>query len=116
MFLSKTILAAILVFITAVSVQAQKPEAKDWNIADYVENLPKKYKTFRGDFSSPSKETTVIDEANGYAAYMDSPPSGNSERSPIFEMALFKSQTKPPLFVVSNMKNDHVCTTYETFS
>ena len=112
---NRIILSAVLVFVTAFSAQAQKRDAEDWSIADYVENLPEKYKTFGGDFSSPSAETTVIDEPNGYAAYMDSPPGGNFDRFPIFEMALFKSQTRPPLLVVSNLKNDHVCSDYETF-
>ncbi|MCY7344663.1 MAG: hypothetical protein LH614_00430, partial [Pyrinomonadaceae bacterium] len=64
----RIILLAVLVFVTAFSAQAQKRDAEDWSIADYVENLPEKYKTFSGDFIPPSKETTVIDEPNGYAA------------------------------------------------
>jgi len=118
MFLSKIILAAVLVFITAFSVPAQKPEAKDWNIADYLKNLPKKYKTFRGDYDPPTKETTIIDEPNGYAAYLNKPPRPepvNDPPYPIFEMALFKSQTKSPLVVAANLKSDAVCDDYETF-
>ena len=115
MFLSRIILSAVLIFIMAFSTQAQKPEAKEWSIADYVKNLPEKYKTFDGDFHPVSEETTIIDEQNGYAAYMDSPPGGNFEPFPIFETALFKSQTKPPLLVVANMKSDPVCNDYETF-
>ena len=115
MFLSRIILLAVLVFITAFSTQAQKLEAKDRSIADCFKNLPEKYITTAGDFAKPSAETLVVDEKNGYAAQMDSPPGGNFEPFPVFEMALFKSQTKPPLFVVSNMKSDPVCTGYETF-
>lgn len=115
MFLSRIILSSVLVFATTFSAQAQKSDTKDWSVADYFKNLPEKYKTFSGDFSAPSKETTVIDEANGYAAYLDSPPGGNFEPFPIFETALFKSQTKSPLLVVSNRKSDLVCTDYETF-
>lgn len=116
MFLPRIILAAVLVFAATFSAQAQKPAA-DWKIADYVENLPEKYKTFGGDFSSPSAETTIVDEANGYAAYLNfaPQPESNNPPFPIFEMALFKSQTKLPLLVVSNMKSDSVCTDYETF-
>lgn len=36
--------------------------AQDWGISDYLKNLPEKFITFEGDFSPPSKETTVIDE------------------------------------------------------
>lgn len=115
MFSARIIFAAGFIFITAFSAQAQKRDVKDWSIADYFKNLPEKYKTFDGDFSPPSKETTVIDEPNGYAAYMDSPTGGNFNRFAIFETALFKSQTKPPLLVVANTKSDHVCTKYETF-
>lgn len=117
MFLSRIILSAVLVFITVFSAQAQKLEAKEWSIADYLKNLPEIYRTFHGDFSPPSKETTVIDEPHGYAAYLNSPPHSNPDNPPfpIFEMALFKSQIKPPLLVVSNMKSDSVCTEHETF-
>ncbi|MCY7346667.1 MAG: hypothetical protein LH614_10670 [Pyrinomonadaceae bacterium] len=113
----RIILLAVLVFVTAFSAQAQKRDAEDWSIADYVENLPEKYKTFEGDFSLPSKETTVIDESNGYAAYLNNlpDPDSNYQPYPMFEMALFKSKTKPPLLVVSNMKSDSACNEYETF-
>lgn len=117
MFLPKIILSSFLVFITAFAAQAQKSEAKDWSIADYFKNLPKKYKTFRGDFDPPTKETTIIDEPNGYAAYLNSPPHSNPDNPPfpIFEMALFNSETKSPLVVVANRKSDSACTEYETF-
>jgi hypothetical protein len=85
--------------------------AQDWSIADYLKNLPEKYKTFHGDFSQPSKETTVIDEKNGYAGYLKMP--GGTEMS--FEMALFKSENAPPLLVVSNEQSDMQCSFYETF-
>ena len=112
MFLSKIILATALVFVTAFSAQAQKSAVEDWSIADYFENLPEKYKTFGGDFPLPSKETTVVDEPNGYGAYLN---TSSLPKFPVFEMALFKSQTNPLLLVVSNMKSDSVCTDYETF-
>ena len=117
MFLWRIILSAVLVFIMTSSVQAQKPTVKDWSIADYFKNLPEIYKTFHGDFSPPSKDTAIIDEEHGYAAYLNSPPGTESKSSqfPIFEMALFKSETKPLLLVVSNRISDSVCTKYETF-
>ena len=115
MFSPRNIWLPVLIFVTAFAAQAQKPAAKDWSIADYFKNLPQKYKTFDGDFSSPSEETTVIDEPNGYAAFMNSPPIDDRQALPIFETALFKSQTRLPLLVVSNMKSDPVCTDYETF-
>ena len=117
MFSARIILFPVFIFITAFSAQAQKRDAKDWSIADYFKNLPQKYKTFDGDFLPPSKETTVIDEPNGYAAYLNLPLHSNPDNPPhpIFETALFKSQTKSPLLVVANMKSDPVCTDYETF-
>jgi hypothetical protein len=118
MFSLKIILLLVVIFITAFSAQAQKRDAKDWSMADYFENLPKQYITASGDFRKPSKETVVVDEKNGYAAaYLNSPPrmeSGNP-LYPIFEMALFKSQTKPALLVVANTISDEVCGEYETF-
>jgi hypothetical protein len=84
---------------------------QDWSISDYLKNLPEKYKTFHGDFSPPSKETTVIDEKNGYAGYLKAP--GGSEMS--FEMALFKSENAPPLVIVTNEQSDMQCSFYETF-
>jgi len=117
MFSAKIILSSFLICIWAFSVQAQTPNAEDWSIADYLKNLPEKYKTFEGDFSAASKETTIVDDKNGYAAYLNSPPQPDSENQqfPIFEMALFKSQTKPSLLAVSNLKSDSVCSEYETF-
>lgn len=85
--------------------------SQEWGISDYLKNLPERYKTFKGDFSPPSKETTVIDEKNGYAGYLK--VSGGSEMS--FEMALFKSKNAPPLVVVSNEHSDMQCSFYETF-
>ena len=85
--------------------------AQDWGISDYLKNLPEKFKTFAGDFSPPSKETTVIDEKNGYAGYLKAP--GGTEMS--FEMALFRSKNAPPLVVVSNERSDMQCSSYETF-
>lgn len=116
MFLEKIILSLVFIFVLAFSAQAQK-SASDWSIIDYFKNLPERYKTFHGDFSSLSEETTVIDESNGYAAYLSSPPQPDSDNPPfpIFEAALFKSKTKPPLLVVSNLKSDPVCSEHETF-
>jgi len=115
MFLPKIILSSFLVFILAFAAQAQKSEAKDWNIADYFKNLPKKYITTQGDFAQPSAETLVVDEKNGYAAQMDSSGSVSVEPFPVFEMALFKSQTKSPLVVVAHRKINSPCTEYEIF-
>jgi hypothetical protein len=85
--------------------------AQEWSISDYLKNLPEKFKTFAGDFHPPSKETTVVDERNGYAGYLKVP--GGTEMS--FEMALFKSRDAPPLVVVSNEHSDMQCSSYETF-
>lgn len=115
MFLPKIILSSFLVLILAFAAQAQKSAAKDWSIADYFKNLPKKYKTFGGDFDPPTQETTVIDEPSGYAAYVNSPSEGNSYQFALIEMALFKSQTEPPLLIVANTISADDCTDYETF-
>lgn len=115
---SRIACALVLVFAAWVAANAQTEAVKDWTIADYLKNLPKKYKTFSGDFLPPTKHSTNIDEENGYAAYFDSPQPGTSsfsQKSPIFEMALFKSETKPPILVVSNLISDSVCSKYETF-
>lgn len=109
------LMLSCLTLAGAFSAQAQTRNAKEWSIADYFKKLPKKYITASGDFSPPSTETAVIDEKNGYAAYLSSPPKPDFEPRPVFEMALFKSPTKPPLLVVSNLKSDEVCAEYETF-
>lgn len=85
--------------------------AQEWNISDYLKNLPERFQTFHGDWSPPSKETTVVDEKNGYAGYLK--VSGGSEMS--FEMALFKSKNAPPLLVVTNEQSDMQCSFFETF-
>lgn len=102
------------IFIGALSILlcvAAPAYAQEWGVSDYLKNLPEKFKTFEGDFSPPSKETTVIDEKNGYAGYLKSP--GGTEMS--FEMALFRSKNAPPLLVVSNERSDMQCSSYETF-
>ena len=65
----------------------------------------------------PSNETGIIAAANGYAAYMSAPYDTNPDNQPfpIVEMAIFKSQKKTPLLVVSNLKSDSVCSEHETF-
>jgi hypothetical protein len=85
--------------------------AQDWGISDYLKNLPEKFKTFEGDYSPPSEETTVIDEKNGYAGYLKAP--GGTDMS--FELALFRSKNAPPLLVVSNERSDMQCSFYDTF-
>lgn len=117
MFSKKIILTATFALVAAFFASAQKRVADDWSITDYFKNLPEKYKTFSGDFLPPSTETTVIDDPNGYAAYLNSPSNNNSDNPPfpIFETALFKSGTKTPLLVVSNLKSDPVCEEHETF-
>lgn len=102
------------IFIGTLSILlclALPAHAQDWGISDYLKNLPEKFKTFEGDFSLPSKETTVIDEKNGYAGYLKEP--GGTAMS--FEMALFRSKNAPPLVVVSNERSDMQCSSYETF-
>ncbi len=109
-------LALIFIFVTAFSAQAQK--TNDWNIADYVKNLPEKYITANGDFPKPTAANITVDEKNGYAAaFTDFPIEASSldAATPVFQMALFKSQTKPPLIVISNRISDSVCDEYETF-
>lgn len=112
------ILASIFIFAAAHSAPAQKSEAMDWSIADYVKNLPEKYITASGDFPKPSAENITVDEKNGYAAaFTDYPIEADSVDAafPVFQAALFKSKSKLPLLVVSNYQSDHVCEKYETF-
>lgn len=110
-------LLAALATLTAVSVHAQRPVMNDWRISDFFSTLPESFITTTGDFAKPSAENIVFDENNGYAAtYMNSPePGSDYQPFPTFQMALFKSEIKLPLIVISNTKNDHVCTDYETF-
>ncbi len=118
MLSSKVILLLVFIFIAAFSTPAQKRDAEDWSIADYVKNLPKKYITATGDFPKPSAENITVDADNGYAAaFTDFPvkPESLDIATPIFQMAVFKSQTNPPLLVVTNLKSDPVCDEYETF-
>lgn len=116
MYSKKIILTAIFIIVAAFSASAQKQTADDWSIADYVKNLPEKYITTHGDFVPATAENIVVDEKNGYADYMISPPSV-TEIPPYaaFQMGLFKSKTKPPLLVVSNYRSDEICDDYETF-
>lgn len=118
MFAVRVALLLFLIFAVTTPARAQKPDAKEWGIADYVKNLPGKYITASGDFEKPSAENIVADEQNGYAvAYEFSPPrpEGDDKAPPTWEAALFKSRTKSPLLVVANRQSDSVCTDYETF-
>ena len=101
----------LLVSLSILLCLAISAYAQDWSISDYLKNLPERFKTFEGDFSPPSKETTVTDEKNGYARYLKVP--GRTDMS--FEMALFKSKNAPPRVVVSNERSDMQCSSYETF-
>ncbi|MEZ5347137.1 MAG: hypothetical protein R2681_16440 [Pyrinomonadaceae bacterium] len=86
---------------------------RDWKISDYLQNLPKQYKTYEGDIPEPTDEYTFIDVRNGYAAYLMS-PNGNPDEY-FFEMAMFKPKKGEPTLVVSNYKYDFVCFDYDTF-
>ncbi|MCY7344889.1 MAG: hypothetical protein LH614_01615 [Pyrinomonadaceae bacterium] len=109
-------MSSVFIFVTAFSAQAQKSDAKDWSIADYFKNLPKKYITAEDDgYAQPSAETLVVDEKNGYAAQMESSRRLTVEPFPVFEMALFKSQTKSPLVVVTHRTIATPCSDYEIF-
>lgn len=117
MFSKKIALSLFFVFVVAISAQAQNRGAYDSGIADYFNNLPKKYITATGDFPPPSNENSIIAPGNGYAAYMSAPFNKNADTEPfpIVEMAIFKSESKTPLLVVSNLKSDSVCSEHETF-
>lgn len=106
-----TLMGKLLCALSLVLCLAAPAYAQDWGIEDYLKNLPEKFKTFEGDYAAPSKETTVIDEKNGYAGYLKAP--GGTDMS--FEMALFRSKNAPPLVVVSNERSDMQCSSYETF-
>lgn len=102
---------SLIVTLSILLCVALPAYAQDWSISDYLKNLPERFKTFQGDFVSPSKETIIIDEKNGYAGYLKVP--GGTES--FFEMALFKSRNAPPVIVVSNERSDMQCSFYETF-
>ena len=94
-----------LITITLItSVYSQKP-VNQWKISDYLDNLPAKYKLL-GNFAGPTENTTIIDNKNGYAAYL------HGEDDPSYaalEMALFKPNKGIPTLVVTNVEDDHVC-------
>ncbi len=117
-FLKRIILTAIFIFTAMFCVLAQQQMADEWSITDYFKNLPEKYITATGDFPKPTARNITVDEKNGYAAaFTDFPIEAGSldAATPVFQMALFKSQTKPPLIVISNRISDSVCDEYETF-
>jgi hypothetical protein len=106
----RIILAGLLLSSAAF---AQK--TVDWKISDYLQALPEAYKVFAGDFQiEPTKENTLIDDKNGYAAFFDR-PIVNKEAYPIFEITLFKKANGEDLLVVSNMLSDPVCTFHRSF-
>lgn len=118
MYSKKIIFTAIFIIIATFSASAQKREANDWSIADYIKNLPEKYITATGDFPKPTVEKITVDEKNGYAAAFTDYPVTLEQfvaAPTVFRAAIFKSQTAPPLLVVSNFKSDAVCDEYETF-
>lgn len=119
MYSKESILTAIFIFVSAFSAAAQKQAADEWSIGDYLENLPEKYKTYSGDFPKPPpKNSIILDEENGYAAILRTPPEGMQtfdNDHTVFEMAIFKRVKGEPLIVVSNEISDSVCVWHETF-
>ena len=93
----------ITIVLTTISF-AQKPVSK-WKISDYLNNLPSKYKKL-GNYAGATKETTIIDNKNGYASYQVDP---DDEYSKNLEMALFKANKGLPTIVITNVEDDHVC-------
>lgn len=104
---------SLFIAIAALSSSAFSQYSSDWKISDYLKNLPKQYKTYESDISEPTVESTLIDDKNGYAAYLTA-PKGDPEKV-YFEMALFKPQKGAPTIVVSNYNYDFVCFKYDTF-
>ncbi|MCB1025482.1 MAG: hypothetical protein KDB79_13885 [Acidobacteria bacterium] len=100
----------ILVLAACQVISQSKPDRK---ISDYLKELPKQYKTYEGDISEPTPESTFIDEKNGYAAYLNVPNGPTDEV--YFEMAMFRPDNGAPTVVVSNYKYDFVCFSYDTF-
>lgn len=96
----------IFLFLLVLTINAfpQKP-VSEWKISDYLKNLPENYQNF-GNNLPPTNKTTIIDNKNGYAAYMD---SEEEYAHPLLEMALFKPQNGTPTLVVSNPIYDHDC-------
>lgn len=94
----------LLLLVFATNALPQKPLSK-WKVSDYLENLPEEYKLF-GNQGPPTKNTTIIDDKNGYAAFMS---SEDEYAIPMLEMALFKPNKGESTIVVTNLEDDHVC-------
>lgn len=94
--------------------QGNRPEdlsAQSRTIRRFIEALPEKYVVYFGDFSITEK---IIDEKNGYAAYVEKRPN-RPEPMILFEVAKFNKAGSGAVIVVSNLQYDHVCFDYETF-
>lgn len=100
----------MFLLVLTTNALSQKPVSK-WQISDYLENLPEKYKQL-GHHNPPTKKTTIIDNKNGYAAYLG---SEDEFAEPILEMALFKPKKGTPTIVVTNLEDDHVCMNSYTY-
>lgn len=108
----KKISLCILLSLFVTNAFSQKQS--DWKISDYLENLPKKYKTFFGNIDTSAESfKTIIDNKNGYAAYVQT--HTDTEDEIYFEMAIFKPQKGVPTLVISNYQDDGVCSRFETF-
>ncbi len=101
------------IVLVALAATAFSQQTRNWKISDFLRELPKQYKTYEGDISQPTPESTFIDLKNGYAAYLTVPNGDKAEV--FFEMAMFNSQKEEPTIVVSNYKYDFVCFDYDTF-
>lgn len=118
MKLLKPLTLSLLAFAVCTLFPAESQAQKDWSMATYLNNLPPRYKSFSSNGLPFTRESTIIDEENGYAAYFEPLPPGvnfNGTQVPILEMALFRSEKRPPLVVVSNRIVDSNCERWETF-
>ena len=107
----KIISICIVLFLFVSTALPQKNSVR--TISDYLEKLPKKYITYSDNFDASSESSkTVIDNENGYAAFID---TSSDPSETFFEMGLFNSQNGEPTLVISNHKKNDVCSIYETF-
>ena len=61
------------------------------------------------------RRVTIIDDKNGYAAYQNQRVDKRDAPLRFFEIAKFNSGNGYATLVITNLKDDHVCTEYETF-
>ncbi|NJO18076.1 MAG: hypothetical protein HC877_20805 [Thioploca sp.] len=98
----------LLIFLSTACHAAKADSHPRMLITDYYAHLPSRYVTYTGDIGTLD---TVVDTKNGYLAKHEA-----SHPDIIwFELALFREKNGEAVVIVSNMKSDCACSTYESF-